>query len=124
MTGVREYFTKLDEKKLDFSIELGNNSKYHATSVCMVKFQRDSGKPLLVEDMLYVPDMTKNLIFASTLEENGYIMTFEWGKIYIHPKNSKVEKEIGARHGNLFGLQFGPTQALVSSTRGLVELWH
>ncbi|XP_059068777.1 uncharacterized protein LOC131859222 [Cryptomeria japonica] len=98
MTGVREYFTKFEEKKLDFCIELGDNAKYHGTGFGMVKFQRDFGKPLLVEDMLYVPSMTNNLIYVSTLEDRSYIVTFEGGKVYICHKNYKVAKKIGVRH--------------------------
>ncbi|XP_057825172.1 uncharacterized protein LOC131037144 [Cryptomeria japonica] len=122
--GVREYFTKLEEKKLDFFIELRDNAKYHSTCVGMVKFQRESEKPLLVEDMLYVPGMTRNSISISTLEDKGYIMTFEEGKVYIHPKKSKVAKVIGVEHGSLFRLQFEPAHALMSNSKGLRELWH
>ena len=91
---VREY--------LDFYIELSDHAKYHVIGVGIVKFHRESGKPLLVEDVLYVPGMTKNLISISTLEDKGYIVTFERGKFYIHPKDSKVAKVIGVRYGSLF----------------------
>ncbi|XP_057813391.1 uncharacterized protein LOC131027373 [Cryptomeria japonica] len=122
MTGVKEYFTELEEKKLDFYIELGDNRKYQAIGVGIVRFQRESGKTLLVEDLLYVNFMMNNLIFVSTLEDKGYIMTFEEGKVYIHPKNTNVEKVIGVRHGSLFWLQFEPAHALVRICRGLGEL--
>ncbi|XP_059071399.1 uncharacterized protein LOC131865899 [Cryptomeria japonica] len=124
MTGVKEYFTKLDEKKLDFCIELRENGKYQETGVGTIKFQRESDKPLLVEDVLYVPGMTNYLIYVSTLEDKGYIVTFEEGKVYIHPKNSKVEKVIGVRHSSLFRLQFELAHALLRSCRGIGELWH
>lgn len=124
MTVVKECFTKLEEKKLDFYIELGDNAKYRATGIGTVKFQRESGKPLLVEDVLYVPGMTKNLILVSALEDKGYIVTFERGKFYIRPKDSKIAKVIGVRHGSLFQLQFEPAHALVSSCKGIGELWH
>lgn len=101
MTRVRDCFTKL-EKMLDFYIELDDSVKYHATSVGTVKFQRESSKPFLVEDVLYVPGMTKNLILVSTLEEKSCIITFERGKVYIHSKDSKVAKLIGVRHDKLF----------------------
>lgn len=74
--------------------------------------------------MLYVPRMTKNLIFISTLEDKGYIVTFESGKVNIHPKDSKVAKVIGVKHGSLFRLQFELAHALVSSCRGIGEFWH
>lgn len=73
---------------------------------------------------LYVPGMTKNLISISTLENKGYIVTFEEGKVYILPKNSKTRKVIEVKKSNLFWLQFEPAHALVSCSKGLGELWH
>ena len=94
MIGFKYCFTKLEKKKLDFFIELGDNAKYHATGIGIVKFQRESSKPLLVEYVLYVPGMTKNLVLVSTLEDKGYIVTFERGKVYSHLKDSKAAKVI------------------------------
>jgi len=87
MMGVIEYFTSLKEE-LDFYIELGDNAKYLVAGIGTVKFQRESDKPLLVEDALYVLGMTKNLISVATLGDKGYIVTFEESKVYIRTKNT------------------------------------
>jgi hypothetical protein len=78
MTIVREYFSSLKEE-MDLTIEMGNNAKCWATCYGTVTFQRESGKPLMVRDVLYVSGMTKNLIFASGLEERGYVVSFQDG---------------------------------------------
>eukprot|EP00253_Pinus_taeda_P001680 PITA_01680 len=54
MTRVKEYFTNLKES--NFYIELGDDANYHPIGISTVKFQRESDKPLLVEDVLYVPE--------------------------------------------------------------------
>jgi hypothetical protein len=75
MTGVREYFSILQEE-MDLVIEMGNNAKCRVVGHGTMTFQRESGKPLIVRDVLYVPGMTKNLISVSTLEDRGYVVSF------------------------------------------------
>ena len=56
--------------------------------------------------MLYVLGLSKNLVFVSTLEDKGYVVTFLERKVYFRPKGSKVteEKVIGIRKGSLYNL--------------------
>jgi hypothetical protein len=61
---------------MDLYIEMGNNAKCGAAGHGTVTFQRESGKPLMVKDVLYVSGMMKNLILVSTLEDRGYVVTF------------------------------------------------
>jgi transposase InsO family protein len=123
MTGVRDYFSSLKEE-MDLVIEMGNNAKCRATGHGTVTFQRESGKPLMVRDILYVPGMTKNLISVSTLEDRGYVVSFQDGRVYIQPKDSKTAKVIGVRREKLYKLQFELARALVSSACDMAELWH
>lgn len=57
---------------------------------------------MLMEDMLYVLGLKKNLILVAILEDKGYIVTFDECNVYIRPKKSKTTKVIGVRKGNLF----------------------
>jgi hypothetical protein len=41
-----------------------------------VRFQRESGKPLSINDVLFVPGLTKNMMYVSSLEDKGYEVTF------------------------------------------------
>jgi hypothetical protein len=124
MTRVQEYFYSLQEEEMDLLIEMGNNAKCRAACLGAVTFQRESGKPLMVKDVLYVPCMKKNMISVSGLEGRGYVVSFQDGRVYIRPKDSKVAKVIGVRYEKLYRLKFEPTQALVSSRCDLAELWH
>jgi hypothetical protein len=123
MTGVQEYFSNLQEE-MDFVIEMGNNAKCRAAGHGTVTFQRESRKPMMVRDVLYVPSMKKNLISVSALEDRGYVVSFQDGRVYIRPKDSKVAKVIGIKQEKLYRLQFEPARALVSSACDLEKLWH
>jgi hypothetical protein len=83
---------------------MGNNAKCRAVGHGTVTFQRESKKPLMVKDVLYVPGITKNLIFVSALEDKGYVVSFQDGRMYIQPKDSKTAKVIGVRREKLYRL--------------------
>jgi hypothetical protein len=55
MTGHKHYFSSLSEKEFGFEILLGDDYAYHPKGVGTVKFERESGKPLHLSGVLYVP---------------------------------------------------------------------
>jgi hypothetical protein len=64
---------------MDLVIEMGNNAKCRVAGHGTMTFQRESENPLMVRDVLYVPSMTKNLVSVSTLEDRGYVVSFQDG---------------------------------------------
>eukprot|EP00253_Pinus_taeda_P003842 PITA_03842 len=64
MTGVREYFSEISESSTDIEVVLGDARVVRAVVVGTLTFQRKSKPPLKVTEVLYVPGMRKNLIFA------------------------------------------------------------
>jgi hypothetical protein len=89
MTGVRDYFSSLKEEGMDLVIDMDNNAKCRAIGHGTMTLQRESEKRLMVRDVLYVSGMTKNLISVSTLEDRGYVVSFQDGSLYIRPKDSQ-----------------------------------
>jgi hypothetical protein len=100
MTRVRGYSSKLEESTSYVYITLGDDAKYKPVGYGTIKFQRESGKPLSISDIFFVPSLTKNLIFVSQLEDEGYVVTFWDGKVHIHPK-CKHEKSVGCEEGQI-----------------------
>jgi hypothetical protein len=90
MIGVCDYCSSLKEEEMELYIKMVNNAKCWETCHGTVTFQRETEKPLMVEDVLYVPRLTKNMISVSTLGGKGYVVTFQSGRVYIHPKDSKT----------------------------------
>ena len=72
MTGHKRFFKDLQEGGTCIHVELGDDARYQAQGVGIVSFQRESGKPLSFADVLYVPELTKNLISVSTLQDKGF----------------------------------------------------
>jgi hypothetical protein len=78
----------------------------------------------MVKDVLYVLRMKKNLIYVSTFEGRGYVVSFMDGRVYIRPKDSKTTKVIGVGREKLYRIHFEPARSLMRNACDMVELWH
>ena len=83
MTGNKKHFSNLKEKDMQFQIELRDDGMYAARGVGNVNFQRESGNPLHLIDVLYVLGLRQNLVSVATLEDKGYDIIFSRGKAYF-----------------------------------------
>jgi hypothetical protein len=83
MTGDKESFSDLEEKDLKMHIEMGDDGRYSATGIGTITFQRESGKPFQLKNVMHVPGLKKNLVSVAMLEDKGYDVTFSGGKAYL-----------------------------------------
>ena len=44
---------------------------------------RESGKLILLQDVVHVPGLKKNLISVAMLEDKGYDVVFSEGKVFL-----------------------------------------
>jgi len=64
-------------------IRMGGDGRYHVLGEGMVVFQRERGAPLTLIDVKYVPNLKKNLVSISMLEDKGYDVFFSEGKVFL-----------------------------------------
>ena len=64
-------------------IEMGDNGWYSATEIGTITFQRESGKPFQLKDVMHVPGLKKNLVSVTILEDRGYDVVFSNGKAFM-----------------------------------------
>ena len=83
MTGDKELFSSLEEKDLQMHIEMGDEGRYNATNIGTVTFQRQSSKAFLLEDVMHVPSLKKNLVSVAMLGNRGYKVVFSEGKAFL-----------------------------------------
>jgi hypothetical protein len=67
MIGVRENFTNLKDIEIKINISLGDDTILRVSRCGTMTFQRDTMPPISFRDVLFVPEMKKNLISVSTL---------------------------------------------------------
>jgi hypothetical protein len=126
MTGYREHLTKLVKKDSRLHVVLGDDARYVVKGSGTTSLQLDSGIPLHLNDVLFVPGMRRNLVSISALEDKGYKVVVSDGKVLAWHKNSSMDSTnvIGVREDNLYRLTIHPIQALVHDSISLSKLWH
>ena len=80
---------------------------------------------MLLQDVLYVPRMKKNLVSISMIEDQGLGVSFLDGHVHMFPKTARPSASVatGPRCGKLYRLLFQPQHALAhSSSNELCEL--
>jgi hypothetical protein len=83
MMGDKESFSDLEEKYLRLHIEMGDNGRYSATGIGTITFQRELGKPFQLKNVMHVPGLKKNLVSVAMLEDTGYDVVFNDGKVFL-----------------------------------------
>ena len=63
-------------------MELGDDSTYKIEGVVSTSLQLDLVTVLLIDDVLYVPGLKKNLLSIAGLEDKGYRVLFMDKKVY------------------------------------------
>ena len=67
-------------------IKMGDDGRYSVTNIGTITFQRESGPPLTLKDVMYVSGLKNNLVFVAMLEDHGYGVIFRKGKVFLHHK--------------------------------------
>jgi hypothetical protein len=109
--------------------KMGDDGRYSATSIGTITFQRESGKPFQLKNVMHVLGLKKNLVLVAMLKDKGYGVVFSSGKSYLRHKATGQVKKIGIRVKNLYMLEvdgcsdmIGKAEKVVSRDEG--ELWH
>ena len=94
-------------------IEMGDEGQYNAIEIGTITFQRHSGKPFQLKDLMHVPGLKKNLVSVAMLEDRGYDVVFSEGKAFLRHKTIGKTKKIGIRVKNLYKLDVDGCAALM-----------
>lgn len=125
MAGRKELIDDLKEVKFTSQVELGDDASYEIKGIGSVTFHLKSGIILHINDVLYVPGLTKNLISVGVLEDKGHKVLFMEKKAHLWLKDKELSSAIviGLKEGGLYKVP-ELAQALVHSTIISCELWH
>jgi hypothetical protein len=96
-----------DEKYSGSHVELGDDAKYTVEGEGTILFQLESGGSLEAQDVLYVPELKKNLLSVSALEDRVLSVLFKKGQVLIHSEGASPDTtmSIGVREGKVYRLQ-------------------
>ena len=118
--------SKLEEKNSPQKVSLGDDYQYPIKGIGEASYKLDSGNPLKMKEVLYVPCLKKNLLSISTLDKKGFRVAFIDGQVLMWPKGKSIEDAvvIGEEEGGLYKLKGYLEKTLVHETTNHSELWH
>jgi hypothetical protein len=99
------------------------------TGIGTITFQRESGKPFQLKNVMHVLDLKKNLVLVIMLEDRGYDVFFSGGKYFLRHKKMGQVKRIGIRVKNIYILEVDGCTAMMGKEKKVVnwdegKLWH
>jgi hypothetical protein len=126
MRGQRNILSSLTKNNFPRKVTLRDDYQYLIKGVGESTYKLDSGTPMKMKDVLYVPGLTKNLLSVSTLAKKGFNVAFIYGEGLMWPKGKTIEDAIviGTEEGGLYKLKGHSDAALIHSTEIPCELWH
>jgi hypothetical protein len=106
MTGMRSVFLSLTEIDSDCNVNCGVGPQLAVKGVGRVRFQLESGGFLEVVEVLYIPELTVNLLSMSALDESGFGVVFYGGHVFLYPVGETVDTTmmLGVRYEGLYRL--------------------
>ena len=69
---------------------MGNSATLEIKGQGKVVFKMMSGKELTLKNVLYVPEIRKNLVFGSLLNSHGFRLVFESNKFVLNICRKRV----------------------------------
>ena len=107
MTGQNKTLSKIEEKNSPQKVYLEDDYQYPIKGIGEASYKLDSGNPLKMKEVLYVPGLKKNLISILDLDKKGFIVVFIDGQVLMWPKGKKIEDAvvIDEEEGGLYKLK-------------------
>jgi hypothetical protein len=79
----RDILSCLSENKFSQKVTLGDDYQYPIKGVGESNYKLNSGTPMKMKDVLYVPGLKKNVLSISTLEKKGFRVSFIDGEVLM-----------------------------------------
>jgi hypothetical protein len=126
MTGQRDILSFLSENNFSHKVTLGDDYQYPIKGVGESNYKLNSGTPMKMKDVIYVPGLTKNLLSILDLEKKGFRVSFIDGEVLMWAKGKTMKESIviGKEEGGLYKIKRHLEVAMAHSIENLCELWH
>jgi hypothetical protein len=89
MTGRRDWLKSIDTSKKT-RVKLADSSYLVAKGMGNIAIQRKDGEEVVIEKVLYIPDMDCNLMSVGQLIENGFSLTIEDEVLKLYDQKKRL----------------------------------
>jgi hypothetical protein len=126
MTCYEDSLSNLIHKDSPHKVKLGDDYQCPIKGVGEASYKLNSGKPMKMKEVLYVPGLKKNLLSISALDKKGFRVAFIDGQVFMWPRGKTLDDVvvIGVEEGGLYTLKGHLDSAMVHDIVNPSELWH
>ena len=114
--GFKEALSHMVEKDTNLEIILGDNATYPMKGTGTMTLHLSQGQVLRLQDILYVPNLKKNLVSILVMEVKGFNVAFIDGKVLMWKNSFKEAISIGFRVDTLYQVGGSPLGAMTCDT--------
>jgi hypothetical protein len=83
MIEAHDLFSSLTERDSNVHVELGDDAKYVVKGEGTIMFHLELGGSFDAQVVLYVPGLKNNFLSVSSMEDKGFVIIFQRGKVLI-----------------------------------------
>eukprot|EP00253_Pinus_taeda_P001882 PITA_01882 len=123
-TRYKEALSNLIEKETNLEIILGDDATYPVKGVGNVTLQLNQGNTIHLQEVLYVPNLKKDLVSISVMEDKGFNVAFIDGKVCVWKRNFNDAFTLGFGVDSLYQVGGSPLGTMSCDTFLQSELWH
>ena len=105
------------------TVPLGDDYQYPIKGIGEATYKLDSGMPMKMKDVLYVPGLKKKLLHISSLDKKGLWVSFKHGEFVMCHRGKSLEDAsvIGTEEGGMYKLKGHSEAALIHYTTSPCE---
>jgi hypothetical protein len=90
MTGQKDILSSLIEKELPQKVSLGDDYQYPIKGMGESTYKLDSGTPMRMKVVLYVPGLKNNILSISALDNKCFKIAFIDGEVHMFLKGKTI----------------------------------
>jgi hypothetical protein len=130
MTSHGEWFRDTKDLKTSGFVETGDDTTHPITQIGKVPLSMQDGQTKYLKDVLHVPTITKKLVFACQMVEQGLHVIFNPNGCFVEDMKNQSKLIVkGERNGRMFTLDVNmPKVKSMLFTRGKgagdIGIWH
>jgi hypothetical protein len=107
MICYKDSLSNLTHKDSPHKVKLVYYYWYPIKGVGEASYKLDLEKPMQMKEVLYVPELKKNLLSILEFDEKGYIVSFVDGQVVMWPRGNNFDDAlvIGVQEGGLYNVE-------------------
>ncbi|KAL7591676.1 hypothetical protein Lser_V15G35365 [Lactuca serriola] len=125
MTGVRRYFTELDER-VTGPLRFGDGSKVQIKGKGTILLECKNKEQLVIAKVYYIPALRSNILSLRQMTEEGYKIEMLHEFLQVHDNINRMIMKVQPSKNHLYKIVLHTTQpvCLNTSLDDVAWLWH